>query len=637
MFTLMTQDTGSGSPASEQLMHHIRYPATTSSTPVLPAMQAQIQGQGTTRSLGPCPPGQSPLSASAHVLPSSAPNVHHAALPGAAAALSSGPGHNYIVSTQPSVLLSFLSIAAASTPATAPNIAPPRPMPSYLPTGLVQRMLAFYITHINTQMPPFTITWLRQKLAQKRVSPALTFAMLANASRSPCIHEMPVHLGPFGWHMAARAATFLHADQEPTSLAEIQAAILLDMFYIGEDMAPLAQQFRAYAYRGIRTMVLQNTADKRQPVGSDPEVETEETKRRIWWTCFMVDRFNAIRSMVPCLLGASSAQVPFPIDDVERSVPSPSSAVHPASAAKCESPLPSAAHSAMSPSEAMHPPRTINWRVRLIRVTDLTQRVVQLLKEINDYAAAVTVASANKGALLQAKLTAIEYEQAQMGSAQHGCEDYARLDAAISHLLAIPVDDKATRMLVAYRVFFRVFVHSLYRTSQILFGEARLVLLRATCQPQDNLAVMQTACLVATRLRANMAQAAAEVAMLTGRIPHDLALCIDAFQSYPVKIAACLLGDIALGHLGFDWPCCNRAAAIRLLRHLEPYAQVLQATFRVSQHRGTIVAQLLATVFASEKTAADPYQSADMLQPSPSPSLPTTLLSSALISIESAE
>jgi hypothetical protein len=125
---------------------------------------------------------------------------------------------------------------------------PERPLVMEPPPELVQHLVALYVSQTNSQIPLFTLGWMQKELAQGKLAPALTYAMMAVASRSPCAQCTGLDSSALGRSMAKRAADMLQKTTDE-SLSRLQAIILMDVYHIYEGEMTTAFAFRRYAQR----------------------------------------------------------------------------------------------------------------------------------------------------------------------------------------------------------------------------------------------------------------------------------------------------------------------------------------------------------------------------------------------------
>ncbi|RKP08301.1 hypothetical protein THASP1DRAFT_29891 [Thamnocephalis sphaerospora] len=428
---------------------------------------------------------------------------------------------------------------------------------------LVEHLVALFVTQTNAQVPFFTLGWLQKELASGTMAPALTYAMMAMASRTPCARAAAINAGAIGRCMAARASDMLQRTQGTVSLSWIQAAVLMDVFHTSEGATEMAGRFRRYAQRMISASAL-DKLDHSHATSNitphDPNWDLVETQRRVWWISFLVDRFTSIATGQLGGLDGSQCRVPFPCDDVDRD----DSIL--LNGGEASGKTGSTLMTTNGTENTMHG-RGLNWRARVIQLAELLMHAVLLANQLRNHSPNINLNT------IAHELAQLRIKFGQLGGAAQSMEPYTRLDRSLSRLLAMPADIAAKRTLLAYKILFRVFAHCLHRNLQLVLGRACLELRRLDTATARNYSEEM-------QLRAEVVQAASEITQLTAHLSDDLVTCINPFHAFSVSTTAFFFGDVANNQDLESWPGIDAASAVHLMEPLLSFLSRLAPMFQ---------------------------------------------------------
>ncbi|KAM0721303.1 hypothetical protein Q7P37_003591 [Cladosporium fusiforme] len=193
---------------------------------------------------------------------------------------------------------------------TQPSVAPaedPSDALASLSHETIVNLVDSYIAYIHDKPHSlFHVPTLRADVATREINTALLCSILALAVRfetSDGIRE----LGP---KLAEQAKQILKSDLEIISLSHIQAWIVLGNVCGAESNSASESLFFGIAIRSAHIIGLAQ---------NDPEDSAvlRETKSRIWWTLYMIDRWSAAGLGTPRQLGERGPQQQLPLDEYE--------------------------------------------------------------------------------------------------------------------------------------------------------------------------------------------------------------------------------------------------------------------------------------------------------------------------------
>jgi hypothetical protein len=188
-----------------------------------------------------------------------------------------------------------------------------------------------------------------------------------------------------------------------------------------------------------------------------PDWDEVETRRRVWWFAYMLDRCVSIASGNAPYLDHEKSRILFPSDDVDLE-----------KSDTCTNKYTTDTEHMQVTKKKSGP---FNWRARVLQIIELQLDIARLTNQLRDNPQGIDFE-----AICQElnRLTAIFN---RMGGHEKSLDTVERLCRIIIKLNTMTDDANGARILKAYKVLFRVFAHCQHRTVQIMLGRAKLTLL----------------------------------------------------------------------------------------------------------------------------------------------------------------
>jgi len=217
---------------------------------------------------------------------------------------------------------------SANSEATTPivqihNLPNPRAIvvSDYLPIDVVEHLASCFFRFIDVQMSMFHEATFMRHLRQNKVSAFLVFSMCAASARyatHPSVARKPPYLS--GDPFAAVATKMILQSFDFPSVEHVQAYILLALHMFGSCRGPKAWMYIGMAVRMAQEIGLHKIDEV--PVGSQPtKVKSEaifiqrETRRRTFWSCFLLDRYSSCAVGRPTLIDEDDCDVRLPCNE----------------------------------------------------------------------------------------------------------------------------------------------------------------------------------------------------------------------------------------------------------------------------------------------------------------------------------
>ncbi|RKP23434.1 fungal-specific transcription factor domain-containing protein [Syncephalis pseudoplumigaleata] len=417
------------------------------------------------------------------------------------------------------------------------------------PPDLVQHLVALYISQVTSQISFFTLGWFHKELVKGGTSRAFIYAIMAMACRLYSSVIAGVDVAAMEGAMTDRAAVILARDTSAPTLSTVLAAMMLQTLGICNGNTQAAGR---YHYKSLRLLKL---LDVHTPMQSEqdthiseehPDWDEVETRRRVWWFAYMLDRCLSVATGNQPYLDQQKSRVLFPVDevDLERSV------------ATNDEPLGADADQA-----GRKPSSPYQWRARVLQILELQLDIVRITNQLRDDPHGASIADVCHELN---RITAIFNRMGGHERSLDTMDRLCRLTMKLNTADATGDTDDGTRILKAYKVLFRVFAHCQHRAVQIALGRAKLSLLD----------------LDSTDIRESIVHGALEIAQLTRLIPDDLLCCMNAYHSYAVGMAGFVFSDVANGPDDDYWPGVSRVDAVSHLQTLVACLTQLSHSFR---------------------------------------------------------
>lgn len=168
-------------------------------------------------------------------------------------------------------------------------------------------LVDLYIAYIHDKPHSiFHVPTLRADVASKTIDTALLCSILALAARFGPSEE----IREIGAKLTEQAKYILKTELETISLSHIQAWIVLGNVCGADKNFTSESLFFGIAIRSAHIIGLS------QPCTQE-SVVVRETKSRIWWTLYMIDRWSAAGLGTPRQLGERSPEQQLPLDEYD--------------------------------------------------------------------------------------------------------------------------------------------------------------------------------------------------------------------------------------------------------------------------------------------------------------------------------
>ncbi|KAI8048397.1 fungal-specific transcription factor domain-containing protein [Syncephalis plumigaleata] len=438
---------------------------------------------------------------------------------------------------------------------------------------LVQHLIAMYISQITSQISFFTVGWLQKELLKGGVSRSLIYAIMAMTCR--LYNSVITGVDPEALEkaMTDRAADILARYTGVPTVSTVQAAMMLQSVYICNGNAQAAGRYHYKSLKMLKVLdvntPLESACDSN--ISEDhPDWDEVETRRRVWWFAYMLDRCVSVVSGNPPYLDHERSRILFPSDDVDL-----------ANSAVCTD-----EHAVNMEQQPGHTVRKtsgpFNWRARVLQILELQSDIARITNQLRD--------NNPQGVELELicqelnRLTAIFN---RMGGHEKSLDTMDRLCRITIKLNNMSDDTSGARILKAYKVLFRVFAHCQHRCVQIMLGRAKMALLDMDSSGNNGIMILPAQGNSLTALYANghdieiresIIHGALEIAELTRLIPDDLMCYMNAYHSYASGVAGFVFSDVANSSDDDYWPGIRPIDAIAHLQTLVSCLTLLSRT-----------------------------------------------------------
>ncbi|CAG8509341.1 157_t:CDS:2 [Ambispora leptoticha] len=170
------------------------------------------------------------------------------------------------------------------------------------PRELCDQMLDTYFARIHPYMPFIDPVDLREKyenLSNNSSILILLYAIFAISSRF--IDQPAVRDGFF-----ERAKELLKDEFDDAQLSTLQALLIMAAYQQG------AKNSRTWIYTGLAIRIAQDMGLHRDSAKWSLDEKQTEVRKRVWWSCYMSDRFISAGLGRPMIINESDCDVPFP-------------------------------------------------------------------------------------------------------------------------------------------------------------------------------------------------------------------------------------------------------------------------------------------------------------------------------------
>ncbi|PKC11181.1 hypothetical protein RhiirA5_354612 [Rhizophagus irregularis] len=191
----------------------------------------------------------------------------------------------------------------------------------HIPIEIIEHLASCFFRYIDIQLSIFHEATFMRQLRHNKVSAFLVYAMCAVSSRyatHPAIVRKPPYTA--GEQFANVATKMILQSFDYPSVEYVQAFILLTLHNFGTCKGPRAWMYIGMAIRMAQEIGLHKideTASGAQPVKLKSEATfiQKETKRRIFWACFLLDRYSACALGRPTLIDEDDCDVRLPCNE----------------------------------------------------------------------------------------------------------------------------------------------------------------------------------------------------------------------------------------------------------------------------------------------------------------------------------
>ncbi|CAG8452564.1 14471_t:CDS:2 [Cetraspora pellucida] len=188
-----------------------------------------------------------------------------------------------------------------------------------LPTeDIVEHLALCFFRHVGGNMAMFHQHTFMRRLRQNKVSPFLILAMCSVSARfsdHPNIRRDPAYLA--GEPYSTQANKYLLEALDTACLENIQAFLLLALYGYGSALGSKTYTYIGIAIRMAHSLGLHKIDDitsnsSSDCKGSEDVFIAKETKRRTFWSCFVLDRFSSCALGRPSIIQEEDCDVRFP-------------------------------------------------------------------------------------------------------------------------------------------------------------------------------------------------------------------------------------------------------------------------------------------------------------------------------------
>ncbi|CAG8461387.1 10174_t:CDS:2 [Ambispora gerdemannii] len=180
------------------------------------------------------------------------------------------------------------------------------------PRELCDQMLDTYFTRVHPYMPFLDPVELREKyenLSNNSSILMLLYAIFAISSRfidQPAVRKNPDDPTTTGDGFFERAKELLKDEFDDAQLSTLQALLLMAAYQQG------AKNSRTWIYTGLAIRIAQDMGLHRDSAKWSLDETQTEVRKRVWWSCYMSDRFISAGLGRPMNINESDCDVPFP-------------------------------------------------------------------------------------------------------------------------------------------------------------------------------------------------------------------------------------------------------------------------------------------------------------------------------------
>ncbi|RUP49124.1 hypothetical protein BC936DRAFT_143243 [Jimgerdemannia flammicorona] len=189
------------------------------------------------------------------------------------------------------------------------------------PREIIDHLVDTYFDFLFNQFPIIHQATFREKVRAGKVSKVLLLSVMAVAARfsdHPAVIENPPWAA--GEKYATKARVLINRIFDIPILASVQAMILLSMHEYGCARGPRAWMYSGMAVRMAQELGL-NKEDAMYRDGTDSfsrmDCIEQETRRRVFWCTFMIDKFSSSSTGRPQALDERDCDVLLPSDDTD--------------------------------------------------------------------------------------------------------------------------------------------------------------------------------------------------------------------------------------------------------------------------------------------------------------------------------
>jgi len=170
-----------------------------------------------------------------------------------------------------------------------------------------------YFQYVHPHFPIIHKPSLIEKINHNSIPKFLIFAMLANAARYcsqlTLITNTQYHTGEA---FASIAKNILIDNCQVPSLESLQSLLLLSLHEFSNGRTFVGWLFGGMAQRMAQEMRLHKLDEQPSRVHTEDSWITLETKRRVWWVCFILDCYSSMVTGRPMTIDETESQVLIP-------------------------------------------------------------------------------------------------------------------------------------------------------------------------------------------------------------------------------------------------------------------------------------------------------------------------------------
>ncbi|CAG8544342.1 4271_t:CDS:2 [Paraglomus occultum] len=194
---------------------------------------------------------------------------------------------------------------------------------SYPPSDIIDHLSLCFFNHMINHTPMFHEPTLRFRLRTRKASPFLVWALCAVAARYsdlPGIAKDPPHSA--GDVFAERAISYMAESFDDPNVENVQAILLLCLHSFGSAKGPRSWMYIAMAVRmaqalGMHKEFADVSCMYAKKGNSHQAFIYREIRRRVFWVCFVIDRFSACALGRPTIIDEGDVEIRQPCDDRE--------------------------------------------------------------------------------------------------------------------------------------------------------------------------------------------------------------------------------------------------------------------------------------------------------------------------------